>query len=973
MGYSLSMKKIFYLIFFASFFVIALSTFSSKALAGSCTISSGNTEDYEGLIVHVAVLDNKGNKNNTPPITGYTMNLTSNANGGTGGDAGIIRVNANKTVNQGPYAGVQFSPVTSGCTDTNNVDSYNAGDMVLDYGTSSQNVSGIPSSPSNSSGWVLMCGTSTNPGSKNNEGRNFTMSMNGHPAGYADGGTWLYYFDGDTIPRVGSLTWNLANKSHGAINGLTMQFNAVYVEPSPPPTTIQGAVYGHTTGSGKVGLPGISIPATHATPGNCTDGQPFAQSPTTDDAGNYTFKVGVDYYFCVHVPSTYRYAGVTYSNLVITPFGSTRISGNIGDSCTSTSSSYEWQQAEVDNSGTNTGSYYCDYGLPTNRGYDFLYQKAQRADIAAATTVDGTPTPTSLLVSWTSCAAENGTCSFNGTKKVRFGAGSTYVTKIISGGTPCNNAVFGDPLFGTVKHCEVSPIAANGVYPGSQVTFTSTVADSNTLPDDGTDSYSYSVTPSTTAGSGDTTFGAGCGTSGNVSSPLIPEATHTQSCTITIPTTSTAGTTYCITTTISNQPSYASVSGSPAQACVVVLQKPTVVVTGTLNGISSPSVEHEIGSASGVSMNVAISCSDFIGTISYSVTSLPSIYSSNSTYACTAASPAVSNIPITFSAATLNAYDPNTYVFTAAITAAAGVPSPLPSTTAQLRNYTVPYARFYGNNIASGSGSIYFNNLDNQPLTTSSSSAGSAAQYAAIAKTTILVATAAFRSTAPASPIGLKSVTDVQVSIASTNNTSGAAWADNWSTSGYYGDTNATTTINAASSVASKITIVGNDIYIKGNITINSFKLPSPSNLFDNASIPVITLIAKNNIYIDPSVTQIDVLLQATNDIYTCSTGAAATPSAGCSNTLLVNGEVGANNAIHFDRVCGTRLYATSTEDNATAGTYITNAHPSCPGLRTGTAAEVINFPSYDLFASPYVSGATQTQYQSIYSGPPLL
>ncbi len=1099
------MKKIFYLIFFASFFVIALSTFSSKALAGSCTISSGNTEDYEGLIVHVAVLDNKGNMNNTPPITGYTMNLTSNANGGKGGDAGIIRVNSSKAVKEGPYAGVQFSPVTSGCTDTSRVDSYNAGDMVLDYGTSSQNVSGIPSSPSNSSGWVLMCGTSTDPYSNNNDGRNFTMSMNGHPAGYADGGTWLYYFDGDTIPHVGSLTWNLANKSHGAINGLTMQFNAVYVEP-PPPTAqiaghvysaspftelnnvavnncagsggvtgsnnwygsnpgwfgftlnagtgfcirvpsvvkqnghqysspvikpwgsggaqnascgtnnssyeyqvannpsssgacdyippkdnnnlgydiayqkdevpqIQGVVYGHTTGSGKMGLPGISIPATHATPGNCTDGQPFAQSPTTDAAGNYTFKVGVDYYFCVHIPSTYLYAGVTYSNLVITPLSSSGISGNTGASCTAASSSYEWQLAELNKSATTSGANWCDYGLSSNRGYDFLYQKAQRADIAATTTVSGTPPPTSLSVSWTYCAADSGNCAFNGTKMVRFGAGTTYVTKIISGGTPCNNTVFGDPIYGTVKHCDISPIAPDGAYPGSKVTFTSTAADSNTLPDDGTDTYSYSVTPSTSAGSGDTTFGASCGTSGNVSSPLIPEATHTQSCTITIPTTSTAGTTYCITTTISNQPSYASVSGSPAQACVVVLQKPTVVVTGTLNGISSPSVEHEIGSASGVSMNVAISCSDFIGTISYSVTSLPSIYSSNPTYDCTAASPAVSNIPITFSAATLNANDPNTYVFTAAITAAAGVPDPLPSSTATLRNYTVPYARFYGNDIASGSGSIYFNNRDNQPLTASSSSAGSAAEYAAIAKTTILVATAAFSSTAPASPIGLSALTSAQVSIASTNSTSGAAWANNWSTSGYYGDFNATpTTISGASSIASKITIVGNDIYIKGNITIDESKLPYTVKPFNNALIPVITLIADHNIYIDPSVTQIDALLQAGNDIYTCSKGAVATPSAGCKNTLLVNGEVGAGKAIHFDRVCGTRLSATPTEDSTTAGTYMTNANPSCSGsYKSRVAAEVINFPSYLYFASPYISGATQTQYQSIYSAPPLL
>ena len=665
--------------------------------------------------------------------------------------------------------------------------------------------------------------------------------------------------------------------------------------------TIQGVVYGHTTGSGKVGLPGITIPTAGAVPGNCTQGQSISQSSTTDAAGSFSFQVGVDNYFCIRIPTTYNSpGGVYYSNPVITPLGSTGVSHSIGTSCSATSSSYEWQKAEVDKSATTSGANWCNYGLSSNGGYDFLYQKAQRASIAATTSV-------SLLKA----------------------------------------------------------------YPGDSVTFTSTAADSNTLPDDGTDTYSYSVTPSTSASSGDTTFGA-CGTSVNVSSPLIPEAeaTHTQSCTITIPTTSTASTTYCITTTISYQPTYASVTGSPAKACVVVLQKPTVVVTGVVNGVSPAPAEHEIGSAFDVTMRVAISCNDFIGTISYSITSLPSIYSSYSTYDCTATSPAVSNKPITISADTLNANDPNPYVFTAAITVAAGVPAPLPSSTATLRNYTVPYARFYGNDIASGSGAIYFNNHDNQPLTTS---AGSAAQYAAIAKTTILVATAAF-SSAPASPIGLSALTSAQVSIASTNNTSGAAWENNWSTSGYYGDINGTTTINGKNSIASKITIVGNDIYITGNITIDKSKLPSASNLFDNASIPVITLIAKNNIYIYPSVTQIDALLQAGKDIYTCSTGPTETRSGSCKNTLLVNGEVGAGNDIHFDRVCGTRLSAFSTEDSTTAGTYMTNVNPSCSGsYKSRVAAEVINFPSYLYFASPYISGATQTQYQSIYSAPPLL
>ena len=666
---------------------------------------------------------------------------------------------------------------------------------------------------------------------------------------------------------------------------------------------VQGTIYGP---SGKI-TSAISLPAglssdlfnISLTPrGTCS-----AASATTDSAGAFTFNEKIGTGFCIRPPLTFKdSSNIFYSNLVITPYvaGDNKPpSSPYFRGCNNISTGYELQSAQIPNSNS-----LCSYVPPkinSNSGYDFLYQKAQRATIAATSSVS-------------------------------------------------------------------SPKA----YPGDVVTFTSTAADSNTLPDDGTDTYSYSVTPSTTAGPSDTAFnGANCSASNTIG--LLPEGSRSRNCSITIPASSTTGTTYCVTTTISNQPTYASVAGSPAQACVVVAQKPSIAVTGIVNGVSSASAEHEIGSTADVTMNVAISCNDFIGTIYYSVTSSPSLYSNSFSYPCTVANGPAATNPILILAATLNSSSPNTYVFTAAITAAAGVPAPLPSSTATLRNYTVPYTRFYGNDIASGSGSIYFNNHDNQPPTTSS--AGSAAQYAAIAKTTILIATAAFRSTAPASPIGLSALTSAQVSIASTNNTSGATWANNWSTSGYYGDTTATTTINhAASSVASKITIVGNDIYIKGNITVDSTKLPSPSNLFDNASIPVITLIAAHNIYIDPSVTQIDALLQATNDIYTCSTGAAATPSAACSNTLLVNGEVGASNAIHFDRVCGTRLSATSTEGNTAAGTYMTNTNPNCSGsYKSGIAAEVINFPSYLYFASPYISGATQTQYQSIYSAPPLL
>ncbi len=57
---------------------------------------------------------------------------------------------------------------------------------------------------------------------------------------------------------------------------------------------------------------------------------------------------------------------------------------------------------------------------------------------------------------WAFCAAEGGTCTFSGTKQVRYGANNTFVVKTLSAGTPCTNAVFGDPIVGTAKHCDVS-------------------------------------------------------------------------------------------------------------------------------------------------------------------------------------------------------------------------------------------------------------------------------------------------------------------------------------------------------------------------------------------------------------------------------------------------------------------------------------------------------------------------------------
>ncbi|ACU74133.1 alpha-L-rhamnosidase [Catenulispora acidiphila DSM 44928] len=63
------------------------------------------------------------------------------------------------------------------------------------------------------------------------------------------------------------------------------------------------------------------------------------------------------------------------------------------------------------------------------------------------------PPPT--FATWTSCAGENGNCTFSGTHEVAFGANGQYFFGSFSGGTPCTVAVFGDPVFGTAKACYV--------------------------------------------------------------------------------------------------------------------------------------------------------------------------------------------------------------------------------------------------------------------------------------------------------------------------------------------------------------------------------------------------------------------------------------------------------------------------------------------------------------------------------------
>lgn len=88
--------------------------------------------------------------------------------------------------------------------------------------------------------------------------------------------------------------------------------------------------------------------------------------------------------------------------------------------------------------------------------------------------------------SWTWCATEGANCNFSGTQTVRYGTTTQTVDKVLSNGTVCTNAVFGDPAPGVAKQCWV----ANTTTATTTSTSTGTTATSTTS----TASASYSMT-----------------------------------------------------------------------------------------------------------------------------------------------------------------------------------------------------------------------------------------------------------------------------------------------------------------------------------------------------------------------------------------------------------------------------------------------------------------------------------------------
>jgi hypothetical protein len=113
---------------------------------------------------------------------------------------------------------------------------------------------------------------------------------------------------------------------------------------------------------------------------------------------------------------------------------------------------------------TPSGNQVLAYGAGT-----YVYQAVSGPTVCSTASFGGTDPATGVLKScylapasgpsgYTSCAAENGTCSFTGTREVAYGVNGAFRFQTATGSVACTTAAFGtDPLFGVAKNCYVAP------------------------------------------------------------------------------------------------------------------------------------------------------------------------------------------------------------------------------------------------------------------------------------------------------------------------------------------------------------------------------------------------------------------------------------------------------------------------------------------------------------------------------------
>ena len=99
---------------------------------------------------------------------------------------------------------------------------------------------------------------------------------------------------------------------------------------------------------------------------------------------------------------------------------------------------------------------------------------------ATSTSTSGTST-TDATGTWTQCASEYGTCTFTGTKSVKFGANGSYLTGSFTTSVSCKSGSFGsDPAVGVTKACYLLTTAATTTVAPTTTTSSSTTTTSGT-------------------------------------------------------------------------------------------------------------------------------------------------------------------------------------------------------------------------------------------------------------------------------------------------------------------------------------------------------------------------------------------------------------------------------------------------------------------------------------------------------------
>lgn len=129
--------------------------------------------------------------------------------------------------------------------------------------------------------------------------------------------------------------------------------------------------------------------------------------------------------------------------------------------------------ALIVNAGTTPGKSASGMSLAPTAQYKHTAASETRSilgtvDIGAYEASSSTPAPAPAPAptpapntpgTWTKCAKSGETCSFTGTRQVRYGVAGLYLTKVITASTPCTNAVFGNPTSNSAKACSYSSLA----------------------------------------------------------------------------------------------------------------------------------------------------------------------------------------------------------------------------------------------------------------------------------------------------------------------------------------------------------------------------------------------------------------------------------------------------------------------------------------------------------------------------------